>query len=741
MKTSFKASKYALEDPAPGLGAEALAQVYQRAGCPEEEPPKRLTLDDKVLRFYAYFLESPNRPGPETDHVRKVEINYFPCDGTLMVNEPKIPDSGYLGGTILKRHKVPLNLETRKHQAQDVLRQMGGTTRIASEELVTEQYISLNHLNVGGDVMFYGRTYRIVDCDGATREFLEGLGVPVPAPQLYPDDKYYTEVRANLSRMEPRRKVTNEDREMKMGFEQMSGGKSLMFYPEQVSLAKRYLADNGEVLNFSAVWDDRGNPHGDLRRMEIKYFLCDDTVMVVEKLPTNCGRDPGRAVCTRRRLPKDAAAEANCYDLTFKRAGGYQTGTFIGTSDLGIGKCIKVNGCLLKMVDADAFTRNWYMNNMGMDLGQPVPVQTKPAVEYKPSKLPPHNGFGEESDSIGNCKNLLLKPPKKDLVKWHAMDGQVLRFTGKLYKSPSLDESDRRFMINFYLGDDTIQVIEQAERNSGRMAGRCLKRQKVKKYRGEGPGCYFQWDDLYVGAVVNLCHYVYEITGADETTVRFRYQRDRLPQGINENTVRQALVNWDIAVDDNLKVGTVLMDAHAHSAEPVYEFMTRFNADHQNDVLVRELLATISGDSERALQETMPCAGDSEEMLAAKQERSKLIMAMNAAKIVREAMQQRKMTNQDLHKLMSSMPSSRSDATGAFASNSVHSKINPYQFITGCREQLKVDLAPEQMEALVEHLFPGTIKGLSLMEFVTLMSKWENYGALPPVRPRSGNRS
>ncbi len=46
-------------------------------------------------------------------------------------------------------------------------------------------------------------------------------------------------------------------------------------------------------------------------------------------------------------------------------------------------------------------------------------------------------------------------------------DMHVLRFEAKLVSQDSDDET-RKFMVQFYCGDDTIQVIEICEKNSGR---------------------------------------------------------------------------------------------------------------------------------------------------------------------------------------------------------------------------------------------------------------------------------
>ena len=42
----------------------------------------------------------------------------------------------------------------------------------------------------------------------------------------------------------------------------------------------------------------------------------------------------------------------------------------------------------------------------------------------------------------------------------------VLRFEAKLV-SQDADDETRKFMVQFYCGDDTIQVIEICEKNSG----------------------------------------------------------------------------------------------------------------------------------------------------------------------------------------------------------------------------------------------------------------------------------
>jgi len=47
---------------------------------------------------------------------------------------------------------------------------------------------------------------------------------------------------------------------------------------------------------------------GDSREMELHYFLADDTVEIVERIPNNSGRDAVPMFLRRQRLPKVSKA-------------------------------------------------------------------------------------------------------------------------------------------------------------------------------------------------------------------------------------------------------------------------------------------------------------------------------------------------------------------------------------------------------------------------------------------------
>lgn len=66
----------------------------------------------------------------------------------------------------------------------------------------------------------------------------------------------------------------------------------------------------GQVLCFSAMWDDTEHLHGETRPVTIHYYLVDDTVEVREVHKPNCGRDPFAVLMRRQRLPKKFKPEA-----------------------------------------------------------------------------------------------------------------------------------------------------------------------------------------------------------------------------------------------------------------------------------------------------------------------------------------------------------------------------------------------------------------------------------------------
>lgn len=67
---------------------------------------------------------------------------------------------------------------------------------------------------------------------------------------------------------------------------------------------------------------------------------------------------------------------------------------------------------------------------------------------------------------------LLPKPPKRDFIKFmekdrRGLDSNVIRFLARMDTAKPIDQ-DRRFIISYFLSDDTLLVFEPPVRNSGK---------------------------------------------------------------------------------------------------------------------------------------------------------------------------------------------------------------------------------------------------------------------------------
>ncbi|KFV12664.1 EF-hand domain-containing family member C2, partial [Pterocles gutturalis] len=158
----------------------------------------------------------------------------------------------------------------------------------------------------------------------------------------------------------------------------------------------------------------------------------------------------------------------------------------------------------------------------------PVPYKAPPPPKTEKS-FPPYTGFGSEEDSLCSCMGLLLKPPQKDFKKFmekdrNGMESNILRFVAKLVTDSPIDK-DRKFIISYFLSDDTISVFEHIQKNTGILGGKFLERGRIKKpgqelFKSE-PSEYFKAQDLFVGARVCFHGHNFLLVDADEYTFNY----------------------------------------------------------------------------------------------------------------------------------------------------------------------------------------------------------------------------
>ncbi|KAI8916230.1 hypothetical protein EDD86DRAFT_222135 [Gorgonomyces haynaldii] len=417
--------------------------------------PAHVAFDKVVLTFDAYFKETVH-DSTEQYHLRRVRILFFLEDDSIAVVEPPVENSGIPQGVFIKRQKLPKS---------------------------SNEYYQAKDFNLGINITFYGKTFRIVNCDKFTQKYLTTTEhVVLNKPEPMPVDAYQE------SRVRPVRRQQETAKHDKLN---------------------RFLENDRKVLRFYCIWDDTDSMFGEVREFVLHYHLVDDSIEVREVQKPNNGRDPFPILLRRQQLPKSVKELSDIVEsekYTWK--------------DLKIGAVINVLGRPFLLRDCDEYTRRFYSENLGLEGTDLKPVSYEFPAHPKPEQLlPPYNGFGTVEDSMGSCKYLVLKPPKKDFIKMLENEHKVLRFVARM-ESKHKEDQDRRFVINYRLADDMMTIHEPPQRNAGIIGGKFMERTRVLKPGSaltdpQGPS-YYNIEDLHVGGKIEVLSHVFVLLDADE---------------------------------------------------------------------------------------------------------------------------------------------------------------------------------------------------------------------------------
>lgn len=443
--------------------------------------PAWLKHDRQVLRFYAYFQEPVHESPTENFRLRHCTIYFYLDDGTIMISEPRIDNSGIPQGTFVKRHRIPK---------------------------CTGAFLSPDDLRCGKSITIYSRSFQIVDCDDFTEQFYqEALGVDVGVRQPLPLDSFReSQVKAAQfsARVEGAHKrdivASKEYIELQNGANRRN-----------VKL-EQFLENDRKVLHFKCYWDDPSH-YGLRHYYTMHYYLMDDTVELHENLCLNSGRDPFPTFYRRSYLRK------NPY-ITHAPGMMEPDPIIYKPEDIQIGVAVNVLGREIVPYCCDEFTRDFYRKFFNYEQDHLEIVETKP-VHTKLSP-PPHVGFGEEEDSLASVLHLRPRQPWRDINKMMDYSDKSLRFKAYIDEFRR-EDANRRFIIDFHLADDTVSVWEVAQRNSGHLEGKFAQRSRMKN---PANGTWYAPPDFYVGAVVEVNKTLFRLSRADESTYKYMEEND-----------------------------------------------------------------------------------------------------------------------------------------------------------------------------------------------------------------------
>ena len=245
---------------------------------------------------------------------------------------------------------------------------------------------------------------------------------------------------------------------------------------------------DGSVLRFYAFAKHSAYSGGrdvDLvREFVILYYLVDDTVSIFEPKVPNSGMNQG-VFLKRSRID------------TFDIAG------------VQIGENVTIHGHEFRILDADKFTRDYYLSE-GKRLFEPMALPgTKASSNTENSQVQGH----VKLESLG--KSIHVDSRKE--MQYLENDKKVCRFFAVLRE----DAEARFFIIFFFLADGSVEIREKVEPNSGRHGcSLFFRRGKLDSY---GDPCSKERPALDLGAFnvgseINLCFKKFFLFDADSFT-------------------------------------------------------------------------------------------------------------------------------------------------------------------------------------------------------------------------------
>ncbi|RLN02356.1 hypothetical protein BBJ28_00004969 [Nothophytophthora sp. Chile5] len=278
-----------------------------------------------------------------------------------------------------------------------------------------------------------------------------------------------------------------------------------------------FIANDKRVLRFGAYFleavHESNLENYRVRRCEVLYYLEDDTLQITEPKVENSGILQGNFV-KRHRIPMpESDARGNMQ--------------FFAARHLNVGQELTFYGRTFHLNSADPFTRR-HMASQGMDVPSDEEVPRDPYTVVRQAHMARETGqdpdahYGKKQYPMKDFMEATLGKfarPSDHLRRFLAHDRDVLRFFAVWDDTERLYGIRHQYTLHFFLADNTIEILESYERNSGcDPFPKQLNRTKLSKdparqacaavcdegANGEDVAStaqhnYYSWEDLAIG--------------------------------------------------------------------------------------------------------------------------------------------------------------------------------------------------------------------------------------------------
>jgi hypothetical protein len=251
-----------------------------------------------------------------------------------------------------------------------------------------------------------------------------------------------------------------------------------------------------------------------VRKCVLYFYLADDSVHIVEPKVENSGLPQGVFI-KRHRIPK-------------------RNNEYLAVDDLFIGAELTLYARTFRLVDCDGFTRAFYDDN-GRSLPDPEPYPLDPFTIKHSQQA---HTYHKLMNPLKHFMEASLGKPSSngthETQKFLKNSGKVLRFFC-VWSDQKMYGEQRPYVLHYFLADDTVEVLEIKQPNSGRDAfPKLINRQKLPKnfnevcpdvsrigWRADEKVQYYSEEDFKIGETVQVYGRKLLLTSCDEFTKNF----------------------------------------------------------------------------------------------------------------------------------------------------------------------------------------------------------------------------
>lgn len=264
-------------------------------------------------------------------------------------------------------------------------------------------------------------------------------------------------------------------------------------------IAPKWLKHDRQVLRFSCYFQEpvveSAQENFRIHKCTMMYYLDDDTIHIIEDRQENAGLPQG-VFLKRHKVPKDGRS-SECYSWT----------------DLNMPMDFDVYSRVFRVYDCDEFTKSFYANE-GVTLGNSEGLPDDP---YKQTRA--MINFKQNPPDAGEMKNynevrLGGGRANGNLHSFLENDRKVLSFS-IFWDDQTYDGGVKYYTLNYFLSNNSCEIKEIAQQNSGRYAfPMLLKRQKLAKkpILTHCPGMSLREEEFYLPQDL-MCGINFEVHG------------------------------------------------------------------------------------------------------------------------------------------------------------------------------------------------------------------------------------